>query len=318
LSDAPRWIEVRVLAPLGWQELVAETVAIGPCTSVAFGRPSLAADAAPDGWDYVRTFIPAHADSPELRAGIVRAVQGLAEATGAGELSDLALEFRPLHPEDYATSWKKSWKPFRVGRLCVLAPWSTQKPREGDLVMRLEPGGAFGSGRHATTRTMLRVVEERVEPGVRVLDAGSGSGILAVASALHGARECFGFDVDPNAKPYADELATWNDVGHRCRFETGGFELLSAAGSFDVVLANIYSDVIQAHAAVLRDALGPRGWFAFSGCSAQYARSTADAIARAGLTIEEERVRGRWHTFVGRVGRGVGQAVSRSADSRLT
>lgn len=300
MSDGPRWIEVRAIVPLGWQELVAERLAVGPCTSVAFGRPSLAADAAPDGWDYVRTFIPSHADSPGLRDAIVRAIGELADATGARELSGIALEFRPLPPEDYATSWKKSWKAFRVGRLCVIAPWSTQAPRESDLVMILEPGGAFGSGRHATTRTMLRLLTERVEPGVRVLDAGSGSGILSVASALLGARICFGFDVDPNAKPYADQLASENGAADRCRFATGGFELLGAKERFDVVLANIYSDVIQERAPQLRGALAPEGWFAFSGCPAQHAEATRRAIEAAGLRIAETRVRGRWHTFVGR------------------
>jgi ribosomal protein L11 methyltransferase len=295
------WTEVRVLAPQGWCELVAETLAIGPCTSVAFGRPSLATDAAPKGWDFVRTFIPSHADSSELRAEIARAIGALAESTGAGELARVSVEFRALPPEDYATSWKKSWKSFRVGRLCVIAPWSNAEPRAGDLVMKLEPGGAFGSGRHATTRTVMRVLEDRIRPADRVLDAGSGSGILSVAAVLHGAREVFGFDIDVNATPHANELAEMNGVSDRCRFVTGGFEAMRAGRPpFDVVLANIYADIIQAHAADLRDVLAPQGWFAFSGCPMHHADTTRAAIEAAGLAVEEERVRGRWHTFVGR------------------
>lgn len=303
MNETPRWIEVRVLAPLGWCELVAEHLAIGPCTSVTFGRPSLATDPAPEGFDFVRTFIPAHADSPRLRDDITAVLHSLAERTGADELRSLALEFRPLPPEDYATSWKRSWKPFRVGRLCVLAPWSTSKPRANDVVMRLEPGGAFGSGRHATTRTCMKVLLERVRGGERVLDAGSGSGILGVTAALCGAGNVFGFDVDPNAEPYASELAEQNGVANVCRFETAGFEALAGArGTFDVVLANIYSDIIQQHATTLRDALAPDGWFAFSGCPVHHAEATRAAILRAGLALDEERIRGRWHTFVGRRG----------------
>jgi ribosomal protein L11 methyltransferase len=303
LNDTPRWIEVRVLAPLGWCELVAEQLAIGPCTSVAFGRPSLATDPAPEGFDFVRTFIPAHADSMRLREDITAVMRSLAELTGADELRSLVLEFRPLPPEDYATSWKKSWKPFRVGRLCVLAPWSESRPRPSDIVMHLEPGGAFGSGRHATTRTCMKVLLERIRGGERVLDAGSGSGILGVTAALCGAASVFGFDVDPNAEPYANELAADNHVSKLCRFETAGFEsLASEAGRWDVVLANIYSDIILAHATTLRDALSPRGWFAFSGCPIHHAAATREGILGAGLVIEEERVRGRWHTFVGRAG----------------
>lgn len=290
-----------MLAPLAWQELVAEALAQEHCTSVAFGRPSLATDAPPEGFDYVRTFLPSTRDSKEARASLAGSVRALAELTGADELRDLAIEFKELPPEDYAASWKKSWKPFRARRLCVLPPdaWGFRgRPRAGDRVLRLEPGGAFGTGRHATTRTCLFVLQERVRGGERVLDAGSGSGILGVTAALLGAKSVLGFDLDATAEPYAKALARDNAVEERCRFVTGGFEL--ARGSFDVVLANIYSDVVQAHARTMREALVPSGWFAFSGCPMQSADATRAAIVAAGLAIEEERVRGRWFTFVGR------------------
>lgn len=287
-----------MLVPQGWQELVAEALVLDACTSVAFGRPSLASDPPPAGQEYVRTFFPTAADTPELRERIRAALAGLAERAAAEELAGIAPVFRALPPEDYASSWKKSWKPFRVGRLAVIAPWSDSKPRASDVVMRLEPGGAFGSGRHATTRACLRAVQERVRPGMRVLDAGSGSGILAVAASLFGAREAFGFDLDPNAEPYARSLAEENGVRDRCRFETAGFEAIGAE-RYDGVLSNIYADVIQAEIARLRGAIRPGGWFAFSGCSADHARATEGAILRAGLALDAIRVRGRWHTFVG-------------------
>ena len=289
---------MRVLAPMGWQELVAETLAFGPCTSVAFGRSSLAADAAPPGFEFVRTFLPSISDSPAERARIVTALRSLVESTGASELADLAIEFKELPPEDYATSWKKSWKPFRAKHLCVLPSWSKARPRAGDRVLHLEPGGAFGTGRHATTRTCLIVLQERIRGGERVLDAGSGSGILGVTAAILGAKSVLGFDNDPTAEPYATALAHDNAVANRCRFVNAGFEAMQ--GTFDVVLANIYSDIIQAHAGALRDALAPDGWFAFSGTPAHHAEATLRAIVDAGLELDEERVRGRWHTFVGR------------------
>lgn len=292
-----RWTEVRVLVPDGWLELVGEALAVGPCTSVAFGRPSLGTDAPPAGFDYVRTFLPSTTDSPALRAELVRALRGLADTTGASELRGLALEFKELPPEDYANSWKKSWKPFRVQKLCVLPPWTTSRPRAGDRVLELEPGGAFGTGRHATTRTCLKVLQARIRGGERVLDCGSGSGILAVTAALLGARSAFGFDIDPTAEAYANALARDNDVAERCTFATGGFE--TRRETYDVVLANIYSDVVQLHAQDLFAALAPGGWFAFSGCPAHHANATRAAIVAAGFTLDDERVRGRWHTFAG-------------------
>lgn len=292
-----RWTEVRVLAPESWLELVGEALALGPCTSVAFGRPSLASDAAPAGFDYVRTFLPHTADSPATRAEIANTLRELADTTGARELATLAVEFKELPPEDYANSWKKSWKPFRVHKLCVLPSWTKLRARAGEPVLQLEPGGAFGTGRHASTRTCLKVLQARIRGGERVLDCGSGSGILAVTAVLLGAHDAFGFDIDPTSEPYANALARDNGVAERCTFVTGGFETRREV--YDVVLANIYSDVIQLHARDLCAALRPDGWFAFSGCPAHHADATRAAIVAAGLTLEEERVRGRWHTFVG-------------------
>lgn len=163
--------------------------------------------------------------------------------------------------------------------------------------MRLEPGGAFGSGRHATTRMCLRAIEERVRPGAHMLDAGSGSGILAVAAVLFGARAAQGFDIDPNARPYAEALARENGVASSCLFTTGGFENID--GPYDAVVSNIYADVIQANARAFFDALAPGGWFAFSGCTEQHADATRTAIERVGLAIEQTRSRGRWRTFIG-------------------
>ena len=302
-EQAPTWVEVRVLAPLVWHELVAEALLSAPGThlsGIAFGRPSLGTEEPPEGLDYIRSFLLQSNDSPHVRDGLRDSLRALAERVQAPELEDLALEFHVLPPEDYATSWRKTWKPFRVGRLCIVPPGDELATRADDLVLRLEPGGAFGSGRHATTRDCLRVIQARLEPGTTVLDAGSGSGILSVACALLGARRALGFDVDPVASTYADLLASQNDVRDRCRFKTGGFEVLrDSDGPFDVVLANIYSDVIQEHAAELFARLRPGGWFAFSGCAAHHRDPTVEAVERAGFSLEHERVRGRWHTFEG-------------------
>jgi len=297
--SASSWTELRVLVPIGWQELVAEALATGPCTSVAFGRPSLASEPAPEGFEYVRTFVASGADTPALRAELRATLDALAERAEAEELHDLVLEFHELPPEDYARSWMKVWKPFRVGRLAVVAPWKESALRASDLRMELEPGGAFGSGRHATTRMCLRVLQQRLRPGARLVDAGSGSGILAVAAAQLGAREAVGFDIDPNARPWAEDLARRNGVDGRARFLTAGFECLPDLGRFDAFLANIYSDLIVEQAGRLREVLVPGGWFAFSGCSEQNAPDARAAIERSGLRLEEVRVRGRWHTFAG-------------------
>lgn len=299
-SPTLAWTEVLVLAPLGWSELVAESLALGPCTSVAFGAPSLGSESPPEGFDYVRTFVPESQDTPALRAGLTRALSGLAELTGAAELVGLAPRFRRLPPEDYANSWRKSWKPFRVGDLAVVSPDWPGVPRASDRVLRLQPGGAFGTGRHPTTRACLRFLQGWPLAGARVLDAGTGSGVLAVAALLWGAREALGFDVDPHAVPYARDLAEENGVADRCRFEAAGMERLAGEReSFDALFANLYADLILAHAPALARALRPRGRFAVSGCVRARRAEVEGALSAAGLEVRARAERGRWDAFEG-------------------
>jgi ribosomal protein L11 methyltransferase len=300
MSPAPSWTEVLVLAPLEWLELVAEALAIGPCTSVAFGKPSLGSDDAPPGFDFVRTYIAEAQDTPQLRELIERELARLAQASGVGELAQLRVRFRRLPAEDFATSWRKSWKPLRVGSLAIVPLDWGGTLRATDRRLLLEPGGAFGTGRHPTTRGCLRAIQAQVRPGQRVLDAGCGSGILAVASVLCGAASALGFDNDATALPYATELALQNGVAGACEFRAGAFDVLTERDrDFDGCLANIYADLIQAHARDLAERLRPGGWFAFSGCVSSKRDATLAAIAEAGLELRELGTRGRWDTFRG-------------------
>jgi ribosomal protein L11 methyltransferase len=301
LTEPLVWIEVRVLVPNGWQELVAQTLMFGPCTSAAFGRPNLAVDEPPPGFDYVRIFISKAEDTPALRNELATKLADLARLTEEPDLAALQLRFNELPAEDYATSWKMSWKAFRVGPICLLPPWDDREVEPHEKRLTIQPGGSFGSGRHATTRTCLRVLTQRIKGGERVLDAGTGSGILSVASALLGAESALGFDIDPYSSEAAGDLSRDNHVQEQCTFRVGGFETLQDDETeFDVVLGNIYSDIIQLHAKDLARRLAPDGWFAFSGCPHQHLQPTLDAIDRAGLVVDDPRRRGRWHTFVGR------------------
>jgi ribosomal protein L11 methyltransferase len=294
------WTEVQVLVPNGWEELVAEALARPPCTSVVFGRPSLGSPPPPEGFELLRTYLPAREDGDAARGALCARLADLAQVVGSEELGALAPRFRALPPEDYASSWKKVWKPFRVGRLCVVPPEWERAPRAGDRLLLLEPKSSFGTGRHATTRACLARLQERPLAGARVLDAGTGSGILAVAAALLGAERCLGFDVDPESVREGPALAAQNGVAARCEFRRGGFEVLTHRDAgFDAVLANLYADLLQDTALDLARRLRPGGWFVFSGCPADKCAGTRTALETAGLAVLDERARGRWHTFAG-------------------
>lgn len=300
-SMKPGWTEVRVDVPVGWHELVAEALAVGPCTTVALGTTSIAAERPPPGHEVVRTFVHASEDTSALRAALQERLDALVAAVRDPDLQDLRAVFKVLPAEDYATSWRKSWRPFRVGRLVLLPPWRDEAPpRNGDVRLSIEPGGSFGSGRHATTRTCLRVLDRQIKGGERVLDAGSGSGILSVAAVLLGAESSIGFDIDPAARFAGEALAEGNGARDRCTFRRGDFGCLTPSDTgFCVVLANIYADVLQDRARDLAARLAPDGWFAFSGCLIDHRDPVVSAIEEAHLRIEAELRRGRWITFVG-------------------
>ncbi len=305
MTAASRWTEIKIGVPLGWQELVADALGQEVCTTVQMGDLQMPGDVNDTGIEYLRSYVLSEWNTPELAQRLAKRLCDLAQSAGAPELANLDIEFSELPAEDYATSWQASWKAFRLRRgersLRVEPPWTSFPDKAGETRLILEPGGAFGSGRHATTRTCMAVALERMRGGERVLDAGSGSGILAVVSLLLGAESAFGFDIDPVATQSARELASTNDVAANATFETGGFEITEASHeTYDVVFANIYSDVIVANADRLAAFVGPDGWFAFSGCPHHHVQKTRDAMMAAGLQVLEDRQRGKWHTFVGK------------------
>lgn len=142
---APTWTEVRVDMPVGWHELVAEVLASGPCTSVSIDSPSIGQAPPKPGCEVLCTYLPSTDDAPESRARILAHLARLGDQVE--ELGGLEAHFTPLPPEDHATSGKKVWRAFRLGRRLVVAPpWWEGEVAAHELLLELEPGGAFGSG----------------------------------------------------------------------------------------------------------------------------------------------------------------------------
>jgi len=200
------------------------------------------------------TYVPAPDDADAFAA---EARERLAEWLPEG--TELGLEWRWQENEDWAAEWKRGLAPRRVTERIVVKPtWTEWDAAPGQVVIDVDPQMAFGTGEHATTRGCLRLLDGAVRPGARVLDVGSGSGILAIAAVRLGAAEAVAVEYDPDANINARENFERNGVDASVRLVEAMADdaLLEPLGRFDLVLANILSGVIRPLLPAMRCALG--------------------------------------------------------------
>ena len=175
------------------------------------------------------------------------------------------IETAPCVQEDWINNWKKYFHPIPVGKKLLIRPdWEQTENPEGRVVLDLEPGIAFGTGTHETTRLCMEFLEECVTPGCAMLDVGCGSGILSVAGLLLGAQRAVGVDIDPLAVKTAAQNAERNHVADRFTGICGSLTE-QVEGRFDVVAANIVADVIVELVKDIRNFLNPGAVFLMSG-----------------------------------------------------
>jgi ribosomal protein L11 methyltransferase len=233
----------------------------------------------------VKTYVPlADPSAPQRQAAMEKGIWALGKLRQVGPL-----HVRHLREEDWANAWKDYFFVHRVGRRTVIVPsWRQAEytPRADDIVLLLDPGMAFGTGLHPTTRLCLRAVEELVAPGMRVLDVGSGSGILAIAAARLGAACVTAFEIDPVAANVCRQNVERNQVGDLVTVQ----ELQLESGSearFDLVLANITFSVLSELHPTLARYLQPDGRAVLSGVLAERVDELVTLLESAGWQHEQ-------------------------------
>ncbi len=210
----------------------------------------------------VRTFLAAADAKTEDIESIRQALWHLGRMRHVG---DLVVSER--QEEDWANAWKSHFTVHRIGRkTSVRAPWHDAPPPEGEVTIVLDPGMAFGTGLHPTTRLAMQLCEDELRPGMEVIDVGTGSGVLAIAALLHGAARVDAVDIEPVAVRATRENAERNGVGDSIRAEQGSVGPGAPfTGTYDMVLANIIARVLIELADGLVAAVRPGGTLVLSG-----------------------------------------------------
>lgn len=219
-----------------------------------------------------------------------------------GEREDViySIEIHSFEEEDYSNSWKNYLYPEKVSEKFVIKPtWREYEPEEGEHVIELDPGRAFGTGSHPTTSICMKLMEEENMSGLSVLDVGTGSGILMVAAALLGAERVVGVDIDELAVEVAEENLLLNNIPAES-FEVHKGDLINTLGDekFDIVVANILADVLLILMQDISKVVKKGGKIILSGIVDEKEHLVVQEIKRLGYEILEVRADREWRGII--------------------
>jgi ribosomal protein L11 methyltransferase len=283
----PRWLEIAVPAHAEAVEAVSEILSRYGHNGIAVELPV----APRGGADHtVKAYLVEDVDA-FAKVADARDALGHLQAFGLGPIGELAV--RTVEDEDWLEAWKATVTPIRVGRFLVRPTWSDASDADVITIV-LDPGMAFGTGLHPTTQQCLEAVSYLDLEGLRVLDVGTGSGILAIGAAKRGAREVVGVDTDPLSVRAASQNAASNDVTLVVRQGSAA----DVTGTFDVVLANLVGPVLVDVAPHLRARLRRSGSLVTAGITTQAEPEVLAAFAAQGLGIVDRDQRADWVRLV--------------------
>lgn len=300
-----RWLELTVQTHPEAVESVSELLSSYTPGGVAIEEPIELLD---EGQEYrvltqqpvvVHAYLPIDGKEEEARQRIAEGLWHLS-SLGSQFVGDLTTNI--VNEEDWANAWKEYYHVSHIGQRLVIRPsWRDYAPQGDEVVLELDPGMAFGTGLHPTTRMCLEQVELRTRAGMRVIDVGTGSGILALAAAKLGASSVYCIDNSSVAVESATANAAMNHLSEYIQVVLGTLDEQEAerqAERYDLVLANIIARVIGSIAPQLAQVMVPGGLLIASGIIEERQHEAEQPLLDAGLRLVERVMIDDWVTLI--------------------
>lgn len=300
-----QWLELTVRTHPEAVESVSELLSRYTPGGVAIEEPIELVD---EGQEYrvitgqpvlVHAYLPVDGTEEEARQ---RVAEGLWHFASLGQHFVGELQTQVVNEEDWANAWKDYFHVTHIGQRLVIRPsWREYAPKGEEVVLELDPGMAFGTGLHPTTRLCLEQVEQRTQPGMQIIDVGTGSGILALAAAKLGADSVYCIDNSSVAVESATANAALNGLSDKITVALGILDETEAthmAGQFDIVLVNILAHIIGGMAPQLAQIVAPGGLVIASGIIEARRPDAEQPLLAAGLTLIDQAAIDDWLVLI--------------------